>query len=124
MPDVVQLLGKAELPRVLAMAAVDNITKRVHALLRIAIKPDPAPGFSVNPGDLLASAEIFNCPAASRRGHPIGDATAIAPAIKSQDQPRLLRRSPVHERKDTKRAMSPDKASIASLQKVKARPPH
>ncbi len=124
LPDVVQLPGKTEPPRVLAMAAVDNITKCVHALLRITIKPDPALDLSVDPGDLLASAEIFDCPGTSRGGHPIGDTAAMAAAIKPQHQPRFLRRSAVHERIDTQRAMRTNKAGIASLQKVKARPPH
>lgn len=55
LPGIMQLLGEAELPSVLTMAAVDNIAKRVHAFLRIVVKPNPAPSLAIDAGDLLAS---------------------------------------------------------------------
>ena len=42
------------------MAPVDNVTKCMHALLRIVVKPNAAPRFAIDKSDLLASAQIFN----------------------------------------------------------------
>ena len=79
--DIVQLLGETELSRILTVATVDNIAKRVHALLRIVIEPDPAPGLAIHSCDLFAGAEIFDCFRPPIRGHPISDAATIAAAV-------------------------------------------
>ena len=79
---IVQLLGETELSRILTAATVHNIAKRVHALLRIVIEPDPAPGLAIHPCDLFAGAEIFDCFRPPIRGHPISDSATIAAAVK------------------------------------------
>ena len=94
---IVQLLGELELPRVLAMAAIDHVTKRVHAFLRVIVKPDPAPSLAINPRDLLPRTEVFDGFRPSRRGHPICDPSTIAASIEAQYEARLLRRSTMHE---------------------------
>lgn len=52
---IVELLSKTEAAGILAVTAVDDVAKRMHALLRIVFEPDPAPGLAVDEGDLFAS---------------------------------------------------------------------
>ena len=58
---IVQLLCEAQSPGILAMAAVDDIAKRMHAFLRVVVEPDPAPGLAIDPSDLFAGAQVFDC---------------------------------------------------------------
>ena len=121
---VMQLFGQAELAGVLAVPAIDNIAKRVHAFLRIVVKPDPAPRLAVDPSDLFAGTQIFDGFQAPAGGNPIGDASTIPSPVEAEYQPRLLRRSSVDERINAKRAMGAHQASVSPLQKIEARPPH
>ena len=121
---VVQLLCEAEPPGILAVAPVDNITKRVHAFLWVVIEPNPAPSLTIDQGDLFAGAQIFDCFSSFGRRHPVGDTTAISTPVEAEYQARFRRSSAVHERVDTKCAVCAHQACIAAFEKGEARPPH
>lgn len=78
---VMQLVGQTEPSRILAMAPIDDVTKRVHALLRIVVKPNSAPRLAIDESDLLARAEIFNRLQSLFFGNSVCDAATIATAI-------------------------------------------
>src|SRR5664279_5226203 len=91
--DIMELLGKGEAAGILLMAAVDHVAQRLLVLLGVVIEPDPAPGLAVDHGDLLARAQIIDRlrPFAGR--HLVGDAAAIAAAVKAEHQAWPLRRA-------------------------------
>lgn len=96
----------------------------MHALLRIVVEPYSAPGLAVDERDLLAAAQIVDGLCPPTRRDPVGNAAAIAPAIKAEYEPGLCRRAPMHERIDAKRTMRPDQACISPLKKIEPGPPH
>src|SRR5262245_3428163 len=96
----------------------------MHALLRIIIEPDPAPGLTVNERDLLAAAQVFDCLHPLTRCDPICDAAAVSSAVETEYQAGFCRRSAMHKRIDAKRPMCPDETCISPLEKIKPRPPH
>src|SRR5260221_7976210 len=121
---VVQLLREGQPSGVLAMASVDDITKRMNAFFRIVVEPDPPPSLAINPSDLFAAAQIVDRFASAGRRHPVGYSTAIAAAIKPEYQAGLLRGSTMHKRINAERAMGPHEPCVAALEKIEARPPH
>jgi hypothetical protein len=120
----VQLLGEAEPPGILAVAAIDDIAKGMHTFLRVVIEPDPSPSFAIHLSDLLTSAQVFDCFRSLARRDPVSDTTAISAAIEAEYQAGFFRGSTVNERVDAKGPMGAHQARVASIQKVKARPPH
>lgn len=121
---IVQLLGEAEPPGVLAMPPVDDITKRVHAFLRVVVEPDPAPRLAIDPGYLFTGAQVFDRFRSLGPSNSVRDAAAIAAAIEPEYQAGFLRSSAMYIRINAKRAMGAHQASIAPLKKVEAGPPH
>src|SRR6476646_856797 len=122
--SIMQLLGQTEPAGILAVTAVDDITKRVHTFLRIVIDPYSAPGLTINERDLFTAAQILDCFCAFACRDAVGDPAAIAAAIETEHQSRFCGGSSVHERVDTKRTMRSHKTCVTALQKVKAWPPH
>jgi len=60
LPGMMQLLGEAQLTGILAMTAINHVAECMHALLRVIVNPDPAPGFAIDAGDLLAASQVFD----------------------------------------------------------------
>jgi len=87
---IMQLLCETEPPGILAMPPIDDITKRVHAFLRIIVEPDPAPCFQVDAGYLFAGAQIFDRCRSFYRCNSVRDAKAIAAAIEPEYQAGFL----------------------------------
>ena len=60
LPGKMQLISKAELAGVLAMAAIDDVTERAYALLRVIVDPNPAPGLAIDAGDLFPAPQVID----------------------------------------------------------------
>src|SRR5262245_65872850 len=58
LPGKMQLVSKAELAGVLAMAAIEEVTERVPALLRVIVDQNTAPGLAVDASDTLRVSEV------------------------------------------------------------------
>src|SRR3954452_12117514 len=92
-----QLLGKAQASRILLVAAVDHVGERLHALVRLVVEPDRAPGFAIDHGHLLAPAQILNRVGALCCGHAKSNAAAIAATVEPEHEARLFRRAAMRE---------------------------
>jgi len=57
---IMQLVGETQPSGILAMAAIDDVTKRMQALLRIIVDPNPAPGLAIDAGDLLPASQVID----------------------------------------------------------------
>jgi len=60
LPGIMQLVCKAQLAGVLAMAAIDYVAERMRALLRIIVDPNSAPGLAIDPGDLFPAPQVID----------------------------------------------------------------
>src|SRR4029077_1059748 len=90
---VMQLLRERQPSGVLAMASIDDITKRMHTFFRVVVEPDPPPSLAIDQSNLLAAAQIFDRFVSACRRHPVGNSTAIAAPIKPEYQTGFLRGS-------------------------------
>ena len=124
LPAIMQLVGEAEAAGILPVAAIHHVTERGGALPRIVVEPDPPPGLDIDHGDLLARAQIIDGLGAFARRHPVGDAAAIAAAVKAEHQAGLFRRAAMDEGIDAKGAVGADQSRIAALEEFEIRPPH
>src|ERR1700676_4066604 len=97
------------------MAAVYRVAQRLDAKLGIVVQPHGAPFLAVDHGGLLARPQIGDGLVAFGGGDAIGDAAAIAAAIKPEHQTWLLRRAAMHEGINAERAMGADQAGAAAL---------
>ena len=109
---------------ILAVAAVDHVTERGHAALRVVVEPDRPPGLAIDARDLLARAQVIDGGGPFGRRDAIGDAAAIAAAVETEHQAGLFRRAAMHEGIDAKRAVRADQPRVPPLQEVEAGPPH
>src|SRR5262249_32843920 len=121
---VVQLLGDAQSPGVLAVSPVNDIAECMHTFPRIVVEPNPAPCFAIDQRYLFTSAQVFDCFRAFCRRHTVGNTAAIAAAIQTEDQAWLLRGSAMHERVHAKCTMGAHEPRVAPLEEVEAGPPH
>lgn len=96
----------------------------MHALLRIVIEPDPAPGLPIDERDLLAATQIVEGLRPLSSCDPVGNAAAVSSAIKAEHEPGLCRRPAMHKRIDAECAMRPDQARISPFEKIEPGPPH
>src|SRR5471030_1282212 len=117
-----ELFGKGEAAGILLMAAVHHVAERLHILFRVVIEPYPSPSLAIDHGDLLAPAQIVDRGRALGLSHPIGDAAAIAAAVKAEYQPGSLRRAAVDEGVDAERPVGAHEAGRAPVQKTESRP--
>jgi len=94
---VMQLFRETEPPGILAMPPIDDITERMHALLRIVVEPDPAPCFQIDAGYLFTGTQVLDRRGTFCRCNSVRDAKAIAAAIKSEYKTGFLRSSAMHK---------------------------
>jgi len=124
LPHIVELLGKAKASGILTMTTVDDVAKGVHALLRVILEPDPAPGLAIDEGHLFAAAQVFDRFRSFGGCYPVGDTATIAAAIQPEDQTGLFRLSAMHERVHAQSAVGTHQTCIAPLKEIEAGSPH
>src|SRR5215831_18861365 len=122
--SIVQLLGKAQPPGILAVPPVHEVAKRMYAFLRIIVEPNPTPCLAIDQGHLLASSQVFDGFRPLGPCNSVRNAAAIAAAIQPEDKAGLFRSSAMHKRVYAKRTVGAYEARVAPLKKVEVRAPH
>ena len=106
------------------MAAVDHVAQRRDLARRLALEPDPPHAFAIDPGRLLAPAQIGDGLRPVGGRHPERDALAGAAAVETEHEAGPLGRAAVNERIDAQRPVGAGQAGLDALAEIEAGPPH